>query len=280
VGDIQVIGVAPPRESNRVLAMPTGSRISFWINCRQIRAATHSITAPGRRSLSSNKRAFSALFCLLLLLERAMQVAVNGEECRAKISGVGRSEPTKNCTESQSQAAFVIIRVVKTIAFCLASLLGAGAGSLPAADVSTPPLTRSIVLRVRLDGVDVVFHEFAAATARAGLKCHPYSMVGYRENFCDVGTDVSILGLRALEPPGFETEALTLEVHALGHGSVRDRELTAIGDRVIDQIKASLKGNAIVDGMVECTETRECCALLSPYQGCKLPVSDVSNVNR
>jgi hypothetical protein len=151
-----------------------------------------------------------------------------------------------------------MITVMRAFAFCLASLLGAGAGGLPAADVSTPPLSRLVIMRVQRDSVDVVFNDFAAAADRAGLKCHHWSMVGYRENFCDAGGNVSVVGMRASEPPGTDPENVALEVHAAGHGVDRDRDLAAIGDRIIDEVKAATKGNAGVDNVRECGKAPAC----------------------
>lgn len=166
---------------------------------------------------------------------------------------------------------------MRACAICISLLIGAGASSLPAADVSTPPVSRSITIRVRVDEVANVFGAFAAAAARVGLRCHAWSMVGYRESFCDLGSDVSVVGIRAAEPPGVAFEGLSLEVHAIGHGSERDKALAGIGDRMIDQIESALKGNPGVDKVVACTESKACCALLNPYMGCVLPVSNSSS---
>jgi hypothetical protein len=147
---------------------------------------------------------------------------------------------------------------MRSFVFCLVSLLGAGATSQSAADVSTPPLSRSIAMRVHRDWIDVVFREFATAAARAGLKCHPFAMVGHRENYCDLGADVSVVGIQVSGPPEADSEEVRLEVQAVGHGSDRDKELTAIGDRIIDELKAAMRGNPSIDKVVECGNSVAC----------------------
>lgn len=151
-----------------------------------------------------------------------------------------------------------MILVMRTLALCVAFLLGAVAGILAAADLSAPPLSRSVLMRVHREGIDVVFREFAAAAARIGLKCHPFSMVGHRENYCDLGADVSVVGIQVSGPSEADLKAVRLEVHAVGHGVDRDRELSGIGDRIIDEVKAATRGNHSIDKVVECGKDRAC----------------------
>jgi hypothetical protein len=64
--------------------------------------------------------------------------------------------------------------------------------------------------------------------------------------------------MRANKPPGPDPQDVALEVHAAGHGIDRDRELAAIRDRIIDEVKAAMKGKASIDSVKECGKSTVC----------------------
>ena len=63
------------------------------------------------------------------------------------------------------------------------------------ADTFTPPLTRKVVMRVHGEGVEFLFGEFATTAAHSHLTCHPFTLVPHRENFCDLKSTVSVVGI-------------------------------------------------------------------------------------